>query len=269
MPELPEMETYKQLLTEKTAGKKIGAVTVEREKSVNMPASLFSSELEGRTVTSYGRRGKHLLFFLDDGRLLALHLMLGGWMFYGIPEEKPDRSTQVVLQFGDERLFFFGLRLGYLHLLTAEEAYERFSQLGPEPLDEIMTEQAFHDLISSKSGALKPKLVDQSVLAGIGNCYSDEICYHAGIRPDRSIQGMPDAAFSLLYRSMHEVFEEAIRYGGYMENPLYTGDKLTGGFNDRCRVYDREGQPCLRCGHPIVKRMFNSRKLFYCANCQR
>ncbi|ANE47857.1 formamidopyrimidine-DNA glycosylase [Paenibacillus swuensis] len=269
MPELPEMETYKALLSKKTAGRTITAVSVERPKSVNMTAQQFIEQVSGRTITGYDRRAKQLLFLLDDGRLMALHLMLGGWMFYGREEDKPDRTSQVILSFGENQLYFMGLRLGHLHLYTQDEANQVFAELGPEPTAPSFTVEAFAALLSSKRGALKTKLLDQSIIAGIGNCYSDELCHHAGIRPDRSIGGLSQADYAALYRSMHAVFEEAIQYGGYMENPLYVGDTLTGGYNDRCKVYDRENQPCYRCGQPIVKEMLNSRKMFYCSNCQR
>jgi formamidopyrimidine-DNA glycosylase len=269
MPELPEIETYRTLLTKKIGGKPIDSVVINREKSINVPAKQFAQYTIGRTLVSIERRAKHLLFQLDNGFTLLLHLMLGGWMYYGTDEMKPDRSTQVELFFGGEKLYFIGLRLGYLHLMTAEEADQRLAQLGPEPLDPRFTDDQFKQLMSSKRGILKPTMVDQKVLSGIGNCYSDEICFHAGILPMRKANDLSETEMSRLFHSMKFVLTEALRYGGYMEYPLYEGDTLTGGYNERCKVYDEGGKPCKRCGHEIIKGEIASRKTFYCGNCQQ
>jgi formamidopyrimidine-DNA glycosylase len=268
VPELPEMENYKQLLTTKIAGHAIVYAEVEREKSVNVPASLFISELQGRTIARIERRAKHLLFHLDSGKLLLLHLMLGGWMFYGLEQDKPDRTVQITLSFGSDKLYFIGLRLGYLHLLTQEEARTKLGKLGPEPLEPSFTSDHFSRILSAKRGPIKLQFVDQSVFSGIGNCYSDEICFHAGILPNSKAHLLSQDSLNKLYHSMSSVLLEAIRFGGYMENPLYIGDTLTGKFDPMCKVYGREGEPCTRCGAPIIKEMLNSRKMFYCPGCQ-
>ncbi|WP_127584541.1 Fpg/Nei family DNA glycosylase [Paenibacillus koleovorans] len=269
MPELPEMETYKKLLQERLTGKRITKVEVEREKSLNVPADELILNVQNRIVTGLSRRAKHVLFHLDDGHTLIVHLMLGGWMFYGTEEEKPDRTSQVTLSFGDRHLYFIGLRLGYLHWLGPDELRERMAAYGPEPFDPALDEAAFDRLLRRKRSVLKPLLVDQKELAGIGNCYADEFCFHAGINPKRRTGDLSTEDTARLLHSMRYVLTDAMRLGGYMESPLYPGDTLTGGYNDSCRVYDRGGEPCLQCGQPIVQEELNSRKLFYCSNCQR
>lgn len=269
MPELPEMETYRTLLSQRVLRGRIVSVDIQREKSVNVPVGSFAAAVEGRSVTGISRRAKHLLFHLDSGDVLLAHLMLGGWMFYGTEEEKPARTTQVVLSFGERRLYFIGLRLGYVHLLGPTEAERKLSALGPEPLGPDFTPEKFARLLSGRRSALKPTLTDQKTIAGIGNCYADEICFHAGILPTRSIESLTVDDFAVLFRSMHAVLREAIRFGGYMEHPLFVGDALTGGFDSRCAVYDRGGEPCVRCGRPLAQSELASRKLFYCQHCQR
>ncbi|MDF2667779.1 MAG: formamidopyrimidine-DNA glycosylase [Paenibacillus sp.] len=268
MPELPEMETYKYLLSKELLGRKITEVEVEREKSLNISAVEFSNYVRNHTVTSISRRAKHLLFHLDSGDTLLLHLMLGGWMFYGTEEDKPDRTSQVILSFGERNLYFIGLRLGYLHLLNEKELHTRLASLGPEPLAPGMDEHQFIHVLKSKRGVLKPALVDQKLIAGIGNCYSDEFCFQAGILPFRTIGDLSMEEMNRLYNGMQYIFRDAMRLGGYMESPLFTGDTLTGGYNDHCRVYDRGGEPCLQCGQSIVQDELSSRKVFYCTNCQ-
>ncbi|PZD93663.1 DNA-formamidopyrimidine glycosylase [Paenibacillus sambharensis] len=270
MPEWPEMETYRRLLSEKIAGARITGVEVTRSKSINVDEQQFAAGTVGSTVLFVEQRGKHLVFHLDNGNRLLLHLMLGGLLYWGAHEEdKPDRSVQVAVHFAAGTLHFIGLRLGYLHLLTAKETNKKLAELGPEPFDKRMDEQLFRARFAKKKGKLKTALVDQSVIAGIGNCYADEMAFKAGIRPDRAIPGLTDEEWTKLYSAMKEVLYHAARLGGYMEMPLFKGDTLTGGYNENCLVYDREGEPCRECGTPIVKEELSSRKVFYCPNCQQ
>lgn len=263
------METYKTLLGQRILHTPIRAVEVEREKTINVPVESFRQRVEGRSFTGITRRAKHLLFHLDSGDLLLLHLMLGGWMFYGTEREKPDRTAQVTLSFGERSLYFIGLRLGYLHLLSRDEAKRKLSGLGPEPLEPDFTAERLARILKAKRTVLKPTMTDQKTIAGIGNCYADEICFDAGILPTRKIETLTADDYLTLHRSMDKVLREAVRFGGYMENPLFAGDALTGGFDSRCAVYDRGGEACVRCGSPLVQEELASRKVFYCTRCQR
>lgn len=269
MPELPEMEHYRRLLTPCVAGRIITDVDITREKSINVPVPTFRDALVGSAIGRVDRRAKHLLFRIDAERVLLLHLMLGGVLFWGRPEQKPDRSVQVEIAFGQERLHFIGLRLGYLHLLTAADAEVALRKLGPEPLDESFGGNDFAALLRKRRGALKATLVDQSFVSGIGNCYSDEICFVAGVLPYRSCESLQPDEIDRLYGAVRSVLTEATAHGGYMDMPLYVGDAVTGGFDSRCRIYDRAGEACVRCGHVVEQRDVGSRKSFCCTNCQR
>jgi formamidopyrimidine-DNA glycosylase len=268
MPELPEMETYRQLLSRLVAGNRIDRAEIEREKSINMDKELFIRIVQGSVVARVERRAKHLLFHLDNGHLLLLHLMLGGWMFYGPEQHRPNRTTQITLTFGAEHLYFLGLRLGYLHLHTLEEAELKLRELGPEPTAPDMTAERLQRLFQSRRGTLKSILVDQKLIAGIGNCYSDEICFFAGLKPSRTVGSLSTQDFHQLHQGMIACLKEACDYGGYMENPLYFGDEWTGQYNNRCKVYDSEGKPCLRCGQTIIRLEVSSKKSFHCPGCQ-
>jgi formamidopyrimidine-DNA glycosylase len=268
MPELPEMENYKRLLARTFVGKTITGTQVSREKSINIPPSQFTAAITGNRIQSIERRAKHLLFHIDHQKVMLLHLMLGGLIYYGTEEDKPNRTVQVQIDFGPHRLFFIGLRLGYLHLLSAADVQDKLIQLGPEPLGPYFTEQDFINAITAKKSRLKTTLVEQSFLSGIGNYYSDEICWHAGILPMRNCNDLSVEEKSKLYRSIRTVLSEALESGGYMEMPLYKGDTLTGGYDPIRKVYDRGGEPCFRCGRPIIKDEHSSRKLFYCTGCQ-
>ena len=268
MPELPEMETYRRLLHEQICGAVITSTAIQREKTINLPPAQFGQLLQNNRLTLIERRGKHLLFHLQSGHVLLLHLMLGGFLYLGTAEDKLARTAQVTVFLGERVLYFHGLRLGYLHLLTPDQIDEKLAPLGPEPLNREFTLTHFEKLLEEKRGVLKAAMVDQQWIAGIGNCYSDEICFHARILPTRRIPELTAPERSTLYHSIQEVLAEAIRFGGYMEQPLYRTDELTGGFDERCQVYDRGGEPCLRCGQPLTKDELSSRKVFFCTHCQ-
>ncbi|MBO9606307.1 MAG: bifunctional DNA-formamidopyrimidine glycosylase/DNA-(apurinic or apyrimidinic site) lyase [Paenibacillaceae bacterium] len=268
MPELPEMESYRRLLGRLLDSRAITDVQVNREKSINVAPEAFRRQLVGATVRTIDRRGKMLLFRIDEERILLLHLMLGGLMVWGTEAERPQRTVQVEIAFGAERLYWVGLRLGYLHLLGAGQVEEALRKLGPEPLSADFTETALRCLLQGRRVALKALLVDQAVVAGIGNCYSDEICFAAGLQPSRSCDSLQSAEVARLYRAIGAVLNEATAAGGYMDVPLFAGDTTTGGFDARCRVYDRAGEPCVRCGAAIVRRDVGSRKSFCCTACQ-
>ncbi|GHH99353.1 Fpg/Nei family DNA glycosylase [Neobacillus kokaensis] len=269
MPELPEMENYKILLNQKIAGEIITDILINRDKSININAELFKKTVKHQKVVNVNRRGKHLLFQLQNGQTLLLHLMLGGWMFFGKEADKPKRTIQVRLSFGDYHLYFIGLRLGYLHLYSLKEAEQKLEHLGPEPLAPEFTQQQFLQRISSKHGRLKTTLLDQEFIAGIGNCYSAEICFHAGLKPTNDIDDIDETKRIEIYTSMKTILQEAGNHGGYLENPFFKGDTLTGSFSALCQVYNREGEECKRCGATIIMETISSRNTYYCPNCQK
>ncbi|MBY0219741.1 Fpg/Nei family DNA glycosylase [Paenibacillus illinoisensis] len=270
MPELPEMENYRTLLSAEILDLLITGVVVNRENSINKEPEEFTRELTGNRIIFVERRAKHLIFHLANGKRLVLHLMLGGMIYWGTEADRPDRSTQVEIQFGDRILFFIGLRLGYLHLLTSKETEEAMSDLGPEPLDRRMNPERFASLLKGRRGTLKTTLVNQHIIAGIGNCYSDEIAFAAGLRPSSKTQNIASSPelTERLFRSMQSVLREAASEGGYMEMPLMQGDTKTGSFDEQCRVYDREGESCPRCGGTIERVEITGKKAFFCPNCQ-
>ncbi|WP_054955801.1 DNA-formamidopyrimidine glycosylase [Paenibacillus dakarensis] len=269
MPEFPEMENYRRMLSGSILNIPISHVKVNREKSINVPSEEFISGLIGRRVIFVERRGKYLIFHLSDGRRLLLHLMLGGLLYLTRgSEEQPSRSTQIEIAFGDKVLHFIGLRLGYLHMLSAKEVDATLSQLGPEVIDRRMTQERFVNLMMKRRGSLKSLLVNQHALAGIGNCYADEIAFDARIHPASKIQNLNEELLEQLFTSVQHVLKEAADGGGYMDMPFTGDDDLTGKYNEQCKVYDREGEPCVRCGTAIVKAEQTGRKVFFCPNCQ-
>jgi len=142
-------------------------------------------------------------------------------------------------------------------------------KLGPDPFDPRLTPEAFVKRLSARKGRLKSALVDQKLVSGIGNCYSDEICFDAEVQPAVPIPELAPETKLRLYHSMRKVLEEAAESGGYMDHKFTEDDTFVGGYDSQCRVYDREGEPCVRCGAPIRLEMVNSRKMFSCPSCQK
>ncbi|MBW8351053.1 bifunctional DNA-formamidopyrimidine glycosylase/DNA-(apurinic or apyrimidinic site) lyase [Bacillus sp. IITD106] len=268
MPELPEMETYKLLLQQKISGRTITDIVINREKSINMPIDDFLRGVVNQKVEAIGRRAKYLIFQLQNGSCLLLHLMLGGWIFYGKEEDKPNRTVQIQLSFGDHHLYFIGLRLGYLHLLSQDMVVKELQNIGPEPLDPNFSLDDFLSALKVRRGGLKTTLINQEFLAGIGNRYSDEILWHAQLLPERKIHELDHDHLVRLYNSIRFVLQQAIQNGGYMSEPFFKGDKKTGGYINMMYVHGCEGKPCKRCGSPIIKTEISSRKTYFCKNCQ-
>lgn len=268
MPEWPEMEHYKRLLTNAVAGRTIEQVVVQREKSINTPVEQFIDSVRGRQVVQIDRQAKMLLFRLDSGHSLLLHLMLGGWMHYGDERDKPQRTVQITLSFGSRSLYLIGLRLGYLHLFEQAGLRERLSGLGPDPVYGLTDAGELAHALGGRQATLKAALVDQRLLAGIGNCYSDEICHAAGLLPGRPPHSLQSGEWERLLEATHDVLKRALGAGGYMEHPFSADDTVTGGYNDVLLVYDRSGERCRRCGATVERRDVASKKSFCCPGCQ-
>lgn len=269
MPELPEMEIYRTHLERHALARQILAVEIGREKSLNVPASEFAAALEGQSFTAFSRRGKHLVFHLSDGRYLLNHLMLGGAIFCGAPDEARNRTFQVILRLDDgQALYWSGLRLGWLHLLDAAGLEERTLELGVDPLSAAFTAEHVGALVHKRRGALKPLLVDQKRFPGIGNCYSDEACWEARIHPLRIAGSLSALEAEQLWAGMRQTLTQAVAMGGYTETPFVTGDTFSGGYIPHLKVYDRQGEGCRRCGAPIVLAVASGRKVFFCPACQ-
>ena len=269
MPEIPEMEVYRQQLTEEVLYKKIVDIEVNRPASINIETEEFYDLINDQLIVYISRRAKHLLFTLGNGEYMVAHLMLGGRIYLAQPEEKVNSRGSVVFHFLDgKRLYFINLRLGWLHILSKEEMDKKFENLGIEPLGKYFTLERFSGMLAEKKGALKPLLTDQGFLAGIGNCYSDEILFNAGIKPSRKANDLKIGEISRLYSAIPLTLKEAIQNGGYMEKPFTKGDKLTGGHNNFLKVYDRVGEQCYQCPSKIEDTKISGKKTFYCPTCQ-
>ena len=283
MPELPEVEVLVRHLAPLLEGRTVHAVRVHRAK-VLAPTSTreFTQALLGAKFCGLTRRGKYLLFTLrlakrSEPRTLLGHLGMTGRM-YLLPAKAPlPKHTAVVLNLGRRNFLFEDTR--YFGRLTLD--LRSVEKLGPEPLGEEFTVEKFAGALARSAQAIKVKLLDQSLVAGVGNIYASEALFRAGIAPTRAARSLSEARVERLRWAIREVLSEAIARGSTL--PLnYAGNGARDGLfyfgrafdapdftPERLRVYDRAGQPCIKCGGAIKRRVQAARSTYYCPRCQR
>jgi formamidopyrimidine-DNA glycosylase len=282
VPELPEVEVLVHHLRPLLENRTIRAARVCRAKVV-APASSrqFTQALRGATFCGLKRRGKYLLFrFRKPGRLAPLtvmgHLGMTGRMYLLPVKARLPQHAAVVLNLGQANFVFEDTR--YFGRLTLD--IRALGKLGPEPLGAGFTAGRFAEVLSRSRQAIKVKLLDQSLVAGVGNIYASEALFRAGIAPTLPARRLTGAQVKRLWRAVREVLGEAIECGSTV--PLnYSGEGARDGlfyfgrapgapdyYEERLRVYDRAGRPCPQCGSVIKRRVQAARSTFYCPRCQ-
>jgi formamidopyrimidine-DNA glycosylase len=282
MPELPEVEVLARHLRPLINGKTIRAVNVRRAK-VLLPTSprKFSRTLAGAKFIGLSRRGKYLLFRLrakSGGKLTYLlgHLGMTGRIFLAPKGRRLPRHTAVTLDLGASNLVYEDTR--YFGRLTLDTS--AVNRLGPEPLDDKFKAETFAQSLKRSRQAIKVRLLNQGLVAGIGNIYASEALFRARISPKLAANKLTIAQVRRLRLAIRAVLAEAIRWGSTVPLNL-VGNKSDGLFyfgraagvpdfyEERLRVYDRAGQPCPNCHHPIRRIIQAARSTFYCPHCQR
>jgi formamidopyrimidine-DNA glycosylase len=279
MPELPEVETIKRDLEKEVVGKRIKAVEVTGMRSIRRHPNKkhFIAKLEGRKITAVERKGKYLLMRLEGGDVLVAHLGMSGQFLRskGAARDPVAKHTHVVITFtqGGQLRFLDPRTFGELFVTAADDLAEQvpeLAHLGFDPVDEMMSWVRFGDLLAARKVKLKVLLMDQKFVAGIGNIYSDEILWGAGLRYDRSSESLTSQEVRRLYRSMVETLQDAIKHRGSSLSDEQYRDLFgqRGGYQSEHKVYDREGEACRRCRSPVVRVKFNGRSTFLCEQCQ-
>lgn len=271
MPEIPEMEHYRQLLSQTVTGKDIIEVTVARDRSINIRPEQFTAAIRGGKINQVSRRAKYIILHLQNSFYLITHMMLDGRLYYGptgMTEGLPGKP-HVILDFSDgNSLFFCDLRLGFAHLVNQGQLDAIINELGLEPLDRDFTYEAMYHVYKGKRGAIKPLMLDQKVICGIGNAYSNEILFASGILPDRKVPSLEEQEMHRLFEAIPRVLRAGIHHGGYIEEPFAAFDRTIGGQNNHFMVYDRGAQPCKVCGTTIQEMKLNGRWTYFCTTCQ-
>ncbi|MGH9028132.1 MAG: bifunctional DNA-formamidopyrimidine glycosylase/DNA-(apurinic or apyrimidinic site) lyase [Acidimicrobiales bacterium] len=278
MPELPEVETIRRDLEKEVVGRRIKQVEVKGKRSVrrHKTTTEFRKALEGKKVASVRRAGKYLLVGLDADEVLVVHLGMSGQLLRAKgPKDPLERHTHVIITFtqGGQLRFVDPRTFGEMFLTSSSELdaqVPELAHLGFDPLDEVMSWTRFGQLLISRHVGLKTLLMDQKFVAGIGNIYSDEILFAAGLRYDRYSDSLSSQEIRRLYRAMIETLSEAVKYRGSSLADEQYRDLFgeIGDFQAQHQVYDREGKPCRRCRNSVVRVKLNGRSAFLCDHCQ-
>lgn len=278
MPELPEVETIRRDLEKEVVGRRIKEVEVNGKRSIrrHKNEAEFSGRLVGHKVTSIRRSGKYLLLALEGDDVLVVHLGMSGQLLRAKSAKDPvDRHTHVVITFtqGGQLRFVDPRTFGEMFVTSTGELDSQvpeLTHLGFDPLDDVISWTRFGQMLAERHVGLKTLLMDQKFVAGIGNIYSDEILFAAGLRYDRYSDSLSSQEIRRLYRSMVETLSEAVKYRGSSLADEQYRDLFgeIGDYQGQHQVYDREGKACRRCRNAIVRVKLNGRSAFLCEHCQ-
>lgn len=282
MPELPEVETVRRGIEARVVGRKIGAVEIGRERSVRrVGREAVILGLTGVTVTAARRRGKYLLCDLDSGEEMMIHLRMSGRVLVEPTGTERPPHTHVVLSLSprdgiEEEMWFvdprtFGEVVVFDPANTAAVLPE-LARLGVDPICDPFDADILASKLQGRRGALKPLLLNQHIIAGIGNIYADEVLHRAGLRWDRTPESLSSKKMATLASCITDILTTAIAAGGStLTDTQYVDiEGNVGSFQEEHRVYGREGEGCLTCGKGSIRRvMVAGRSTSYCPRCQR
>jgi formamidopyrimidine-DNA glycosylase len=267
MPELPEVETIKRELERAVLGKKITGVYVHNPTIIRQPSvDKFKKELTtGAGIKSILRKAKVLILELSNGKSLVIHLKMTGQLIYP-GDSKTARvsfhlSDGKTLDFNDRRLF------AELRLLDDWRTLKFIQGLGPEPFD--LSAEKFKQMLESKKTKIKPLLMDQTFISGVGNLYVAEVLFRARIHPQRPASSLSDKEKELLFKEIRDTLSEAIKYKGSSVDQYVQLSGEPGDYVKYHKVYDREGKPCVVCKTPIKRISLGGRGTYFCPKCQK
>ncbi|SFX59308.1 DNA-(apurinic or apyrimidinic site) lyase [Thermoactinomyces sp. DSM 45891] len=274
MPELPEVETVRKTLEQLVVGKTIQDISVHLPRIIQRPddIEIFCRELKGSTITGIGRRGKFLKIFCDPWVIVS-HLRMEGRYRVADQDVDLEKHTHVIFHFtdGTELRYKDVRQFGTMHLFPKgeEEGHLPLKKLGPEPLDPDQYRlDWFESVIRRRKTKIKPLLLNQEILVGLGNIYVDEALHSAKIHPERSANELTDKEVHLLYHSISETLSRAVEAGGSSVRSYVNGQGEMGMFQLQIRVYGRKNEPCYTCGNPIERMVVGGRGTHICPQCQ-
>lgn len=271
MPELPEVETIKNDLLRKIRGKKIKDVKILDPKVVNFKTAEFKKNIIGASIKDIRRRAKLLIINLSTGQILLIHLKLTGQLIYNGSDEKYARA---IFYFANKNKLVFKdfRRFGYLKIIPIKnlDKYFEKEKFGPEPLSKEFNLELFEKLLKKRAKAkIKPLLLDQKFIAGIGNIYADESLFYARISPLRTAGSLKKEEVTKLYNGIRKILKLATqKRGSSVDNYLDTSGKK-GNYVPLLKVYGREGEKCFRCKGKVKRIKIGGRSASFCPVCQK
>ncbi|CCO22968.1 bifunctional DNA-formamidopyrimidine glycosylase/DNA-(apurinic or apyrimidinic site) lyase [Maridesulfovibrio hydrothermalis] len=271
MPELPEVEVISRGLSEALVGKTIESVKILNHSSVKMPWYLFSSRVAGEEITRVHRRAKLLIMDLGEDLHITFHLKMTGRVLAHEGATSPDTHTRLVfgladggsIEFHDTRKF------GEVRALNNEELqdWDFYRNLGPEPLE--TTAAALAERIEGRKAQIKGLLLNQSVVAGVGNIYADESLFRSGIHPKAKASDLSKDSLEKLFSEVQSVLKQAISENGSSIRDYVDAGGDAGGFQNSFKVYGKKGEPCPDCGHIFEGATVAGRSTTFCSKCQK
>jgi formamidopyrimidine-DNA glycosylase len=272
VPELPEVETVRRdLLAAGVIGERITGATVLWERTLGgLAAQDFTSALINRMFTSIDRRGKYLVFTIDDGQRLLVHLRMSGSLELSFAHEPVDAHDRIIISFSSRQLRFHDPRK-FGRMILTRDPREIIGKLGPEPFSEELDHERFFTLLQPRRGSIKALLLDQRFIAGIGNIYADESLFTARIHPQRTACSLSRQEASRLLKSIRTHLEDAIEHRGTSLGAgegNFASDGRRGGHGTELFAFRRTGLPCPVCGTPIARMVISQRSTHYCPLCQ-
>lgn len=274
MPELPEVETIKRDLENNIIGLTISDVILLMPKIVRIPSPQdFIKNLTGKTIKKIGRRGKYILIHLSEKLTLVIHLRMTGSLVYCSSETPPQKYTHAIFELSNGcKLFFSDMRqFGRMVLIDSRELcyLSGYKDLGVEPLSDTFTRDLLKKELKGRRKKIKPLLLDQTFIAGLGNIYADEALHLAGISPDKLASILTHREIAHLYEAIRKVLSNGIANRGTTFRDYKDGMGKEGSNQDELKVYSREGKPCFNCGKPIIRIKLGGRSSYLCSECQK
>lgn len=272
MPELPEVEVIKEGLKRKVKNRRIAKVEVRFSKSIkNISPPSFRKRVIGREVKEISRRGKFLILSLDDSSFLVIHLKMTGQLIYCPPNEEMDKHTCLIFTLDNNfQLRFMDMRrFGVVYLVEGLEEITALADLGPEPLEDDFTSLSLEEILKGQKRKIKIVLTDQRVMAGLGNIYATEALYQAKVNPERRANQLTKSEIKALHGAIKDILKKAISARGTSTDTYRDTEGKKGRFQYQLQVYQREGDPCYRCGARISQVKISGRSTYFCPRCQK
>ena len=270
MPELPEVQTIVDDLNASVTNQVILSCKVNRPSIIHSDIKAFKSLIKGKKINRVKRVGKYLVFSLNGGLWMLVHLRMTGKFIYSSQPERSASHERVVFNLANGRkLIYHDVRcFGTIELIHDIDHHPKLQKLGWDPWDKQLTAQNLMLKTKGRQVAIKTILLDQEVIAGLGNIYASEILFDAGINPNARVRTLKLSQLVRMIVSMRKVLSLALKHNGTSISDFRRVDDKQGSFQNFLKVYGKQGKPCVRCSSPIEKQIISQRSTFLCPECQ-